>query len=441
MNEEKIKLKRILEKEYSVENIKKVVEYCKENIQSMDFNDETDFYLCHATNLYLFKNKVGKFDKEEAEFLTISLAKLGSKMFKVKEKTDIDIMKEKEFSELNGDGGRAANALKSDNTHSIIYSEKVCDELMSDDPAIFLGSLQTIFHEVVHSFQAEKMQRDYNKLNAVQVKNQYIMGMEKIVRKVNPEFYEKNYAFLLGENDAEKNGLICAMQILGIYNKNIYNFLDKDVIEKKIESYDNMMNEKEIEIFGMKNDKSKNIIFMEFVTRECLKKYPELMEEYKSLEVAYHKDGTQKSTLELLEDRKLRIEQSKNLENDSINDINELFSTIINNREMSKNDRIDEIVNLEDYIVANNVQDQYIYELLDTRMKCYGLKKELIEERIQVVRNRIAEKYKTDEKNTLKDDLKGYTYSDEEYKENMKKREENETKEALVYEEKNINEI
>ena len=441
MNDEKVKLKEDLEKEYSETNIKKVMEYCKKNVQSMDFNDDTDFYLCHAVNLYLFKNKVGKFDKEEAKFLTISLAKLGSKLFNIKQDTYIEVIPKEEYAKLRGNDGIGVNTLKNDKTHSIIYSEKVCDLLMSNDPDIFLRSIQSVLHEVVHSFQDEKMQRDYNKLNAKQAKDMYIMGMEDIIRNVNPEFYKKNYTFLLGENDAEKNGLVCAMHVLGVYNKKIYNFFDKYMIEERIKKYDGIINQNEKEIFGIKMDKSKNLIFMEFVTREVLKKSTKFLDNYPALKIAYHEDGTQKSTLELLEDRKLRIEQSKGLENDSINDINELFSTIINNRDMCRNDRIDEIVNLEEYIVSNNIQDEYVYELLCTRMKSGGLKKELIEERIQGVRKRIAEKYETEEKNTLKEDLKDYTCTDEEYKKNMKKREENATKEMLINEEKNINEM
>lgn len=413
-----------LKKDYSYSNLQEVINYCKQNIHSMDLNNDTDFYLCSTTNLYLFKQKIGCFNKDETKFLTISLSKLGIKMFNIKEeKINIELMESEEYKKFRGKNSMAV-CIKNDNTHSIIYSDKVCEEIMSSDPYKFLRGLQTIFHETVHIFQDEKIQKDYTKLNAVQAKNAYIMALEKVSRMINPEFYEKNYSSLLNENDAEKNGLIAAMEVLKIYNKKVYNFFDKDELEQKMKKYDGRSSENQKEIFGIKPKEGQTIILMEFLTKEWLKRDTKLLKDYPILEIAYNKDGTQKNVIELLEDRNLMLNKRDNLTNNSIEDINDLFFTIIHNRDRTDSEFVEEIDSLEKYILSKNIKDDFVYEILHNRLQRFGLEEKMIEKRIGDIKYNIEEKNKTLENSNFRENIKSYTYSDAECVQNIVEQEE-----------------
>ena len=69
MKSEKEELKENLEADFNIDNLKKVLEYCKSNIDSMDKNDETDKDLLDYSVGYLMKYKLGSLDKGEAAFL------------------------------------------------------------------------------------------------------------------------------------------------------------------------------------------------------------------------------------------------------------------------------------------------------------------------------------------------------------------------------------
>ena len=102
----KKRLKENLKREFSNSNLQEVIKYCKENVQSMDFNNDTDFYLCSTVNSYLLKQKIGCFNKDEAKFLTISLSKFGIKMFNIKEeKINIELMESEEYKKFRGKRG------------------------------------------------------------------------------------------------------------------------------------------------------------------------------------------------------------------------------------------------------------------------------------------------------------------------------------------------
>lgn len=391
-----------------------------QNIHSMDFNNDTDFYLCSKVNSYLFKKKIGCFNKDEAKFLTINLAKLSIKMLNIQEKKiNIELMEIEEFKKIYRENWRAVCISKKDTNHSIVYSEKVSNDLMSNDILAILRGMESITHETIHVFQNEKIQKDYTKLNAVQAKNAYIMALENITRKLNPEFYEKNYDNLLSENDAQKNGLLMAMNILKAYNKEVYNLFDEEKIKNRMKEYDDNINEREKEIAGFIPKKGQTTIIMEFLTRECLKIDLKLLKDYPILEIAYNKDGTQKNILELLEDRNLRLNKRENLKNNSIEDINDLFFTIIHNRDRTSSELVEEIDSLEKYILSKDIKDEFVYELLHNRWQRGGVEEEMIEKRIGDIKYNIEEKNKTLENSNLRKNLKSYTYSDEECVQNI----------------------
>lgn len=386
MENEKIELKQnLINKQPGA--LKAIVKYCQENINSMDINDETDYYLCRASTLYLMKNKIGHFDKDEARCLTVYFAKLGSKMYSmahgIEGKINIDILPAEEYKKLRGEKSNAVCISHNDNSHTLIYSEeKVCQRLMTNDPDEFLRAMQTIFHEVVHVYQDIRVQRDYRDVNAVQAKRGYRMALEKITRKVYPKFYTENYAKLFTENDAEEWGLSLALDALKIYNKGVYELFDKEEIQTRIEQY-RKRSEEEKNILG-EGVNSPTLKTMEFLAQNA----PYFRKLYPILGVAYHEDGPRKTITELLDDRAERIAKGE----PSIDDTNKLLLEILNSRDTTPEERREEIEELDKYIVSRGIEDEFVYELLSSRLQRYGTKETAIQEYIEMTKAQVKEK-------------------------------------------------
>lgn len=384
MENEKIELKQNFINEQPGA-LKAIVKYCKENINSMDINDETDYYLCKVSTLYLMKMKIGHFDKDEARCLTVYFAKLGLKMYSVahgiEAKVNIDILPAEEYKKLRGEKSNAACILHNDNSYTLIYSEeKVCQRLMTNDPDEFLRAMQTICHEVAHVYQEIRVQRDYRDVNAIQAKRGYLMALEDITRKVYPKFYTENYAKLFKENDAEEMGLSMALDVLKMYNKGVYELFDKEEIKTRIEQYRKMSKE-EKNILGKK---SPTLQTMEFIAQNAhgfRKLYP-------ILGVAYHEDGPRKTITELLDDRAERIAKGE----PSIDNANELLLEILNSRGTTPEERREEIEELDKYIVSRGIEDEFVYELLSSRLQRYGIKEAAIQEYIKMTKAQVKEK-------------------------------------------------
>lgn len=376
--------------------LKAIVTYCQENMNSMDINDETDYFLCNVNTMYLMKNKIGHFDKDEAKYLTSFFAKLGSKLYYeaygIRGKINIEILTSEEYEEKQK--GQKSNAVcipHKDNSYTLRYSEeKVCQKLMTNDPDKFLRGMQIIIHEVVHVYQNIRVQQDYREVNAGQAKKGYRMALEKITRQVNPKFYHENYNKLLTENDAEEWGLNLALDILKIYNKGVYNLFSEEEIKSKIEQYRTRA-EEEKNIFGQDVNTLK---IMEMIAKEA-KTY---RKQYPILGVAYHENGPRKTITELLEDRAKRIAKGE----PSIDDVNELVLEILNSRDSTPEEKREEIKELDKYIVSKGVEDEFAYKLLSNRLQKYGTKEVAIQEYIEMTKAQVKKKKEAEWMETLK---------------------------------------
>lgn len=368
--------------------LRDIIAYCKENISTMDINDETDYFLNRASTLYLMKNKIGHFNKEEAKYLTQYFAKLGSKIYAdaygIEGEINIEVLPSQEYEEKQkGQKSIAVCIPHKDNSYTLRYNEeKVCQKLMTNDPDEFLRGMQTIIHEVVHVYQNIRVQQDYRDVNAGQAKRGYLMALEKITRQVIPKFYNENYDKLLTENDAEEWGLQIGLEILGIYNKDVYNLFNQEKMQTTFEKYRKRgAEEKNILDEGVNAPTLKT---MEFLAQNG----PEFRKLYPILGVAYHENGPRKTITELLEDRAERIENGE----PSIDDVNELVLTILDSRDMSHDEKRAEIEELDKYIVSKGIQDEFAYELLGSRLQRYGTNETAIQEYIEMTKAQVKAK-------------------------------------------------
>lgn len=390
------------------DSLKDIIEYCKENIKSMDLSDETDDFLCRACTVYLMKHKIGYFDNNEAKFLTLYFAKCSAKLIfdvnKVKGKIDINILPTEEYKKLRGEKGIAVCIPNEDKSHTLIYSEeKVTDQLRTDDPYKFLRTIQTICHEVVHVYQNIRLQRDYKEVNALQAKKGYIMALEKITRLLFPNFYKENYTKLLSENDAEEWGLTLALNFIRAFNKDVYELFDKEEIQTRIEQYRKRATEE------------KNIVGKYLPTLKAMEFLANSVPEYRKLfpilEVAYHKEGTRKTITELLEDRQERISEDEA----AVENSNELLLTILNSRDATSEERLQEIKELDEYIISKCIEDEFTYNLLTNRLQKYGMKETSIQEYIEIIKTQVKmqkDEYKDKVENTAECIEKKSDFSD-----------------------------
>lgn len=387
MGDKKVELKQnLIDKKPGA--LRDIIIYCKENISTMDINDETDYFLNRANTLYLMKNKIGHFNKEEAKYLTQYFAKLGSKIYAeaygIEGKINIEVLPSEEYEEKQkGQKSMAVCIPHKDNSYTLRYNEeKVCQKLMTNDPDKFLRGMQTIIHEVVHVYQNIRVQQDYRDVNAVQAKKGYLMALEKITRQVSPKFYNENYDKLLTENDAEEWGLSVSLDILKMYNKDVYELFTEEEIQAKIEQYrDRSGKEKNILGEGVNAPTLKTMEFLAQKGSDFRKLYP-------ILGVAYHENGPRKTITELLDDRADRIENGE----PSIDDVNELVLTILDSRDMSHDEKRVEIKELDKYIVSKGIEDEFVYELLGSRLQRYGTNETAIQEYIEMTKAQVKEK-------------------------------------------------
>lgn len=367
---------------------KEVIEFIIGNIEEFNLENKEEFSLCHRVAKHLFKFKIGNFDKNDANFLVNYLAKLDVSILRQNENSlgqvNIKVLNQEEYEKVRK-GSRAVCFDNEDNTFDVVYSEKVSEDLMSRNPSTILYGLQTIGHEITHVLQNTIIHNkdicSYNNVN--NIREGYKMALETITRKVLPDFYEKNYEYLLKENNANANGLKWAMQILKIYSPELYNVFDQEKIQGKINGYNEKAYGDSIKFGNYNLEKEKITITMEFLAQNALEKDPQMfLDKYPVLNVAYNKEGKRKSITELLSYREEKINNNIDVES-----VNNLIHTILNSRSMSNNELKCEIDELEECIFSKPQTDEFVYELLKKRYVDFGVPEDKIKEYIVLIQN------------------------------------------------------
>ena len=99
---------------------------------------------------------------------------------------------------------------------------------------------------------------------------------------------------------------------------------------------------------------------MEFIVGDTLEKCPETtLTKYPILKVAYRDDGTRKDIKELLRDRAKMLERGE-----EESEVNSLLLTILESRETSKEEAIQQLNIVEEEIEEKEIEDGFEYELL-----------------------------------------------------------------------------
>ena len=361
-----MKNKKKRKKEKIVIPTNKVMLYCLDNVETMDLNNNEEFEMYNSVTNYLMNKKICNFNEREARFLTYFFAKWEiNKLDKELDKqVKIELVEHEILCEKGDSEVCAICFLNEDCTSTIMYSDIVLKNIMSDDMDKVTEGIKTVVHETVHAFYNKILKTDYFKLKPVYAEKAYIIALEKVMRKYKEEFYKENYRNLLSENNANRIGLISAINIFKDYNKEIINDLNVDVLKKRIRNYVESPKKDSKKIFDIRAKKGYNLLELEFDVKNFLEKYPSYIEEYPVLKIAYNEDGTRKSISQLLDDREKRLQGS----NASKNSINKLFYTILDNRYTTVKDDYNEIEELYDYIHDKGTDDHFLNDLMKTRL-------------------------------------------------------------------------
>jgi len=366
----------IKNKQQTKDTYENAIKWCSENIKTLDMTNKDHVLLYEASMHYLMKHKLAKWDKEDACLATSYLAKKFAHSIGIDGNVGIEILEKEEYEKEYGETSNAMCENNGDGTFSIIYSDKVTDRLLSDNADDFLNGFQTVFHEVVHTMQNSMIQRKEIEGEAIPyTKSMYIMALETISRKVDSEFYKKNYAKLLKENHAEKIGLKQAMATIQKYNPVLFEKYNQEEIAKRMEQYDENFYESEISLFN-NNGSAINMIDTGCCT--YIMNNPEALEKFPILKLAFNNDGTKKDITQILKDRREMLKSDRNPEQ-----INELYKTIAN----QKNFRAgglkgtkSELEDLDTYIRETGTDDEFVYDLIRFRLQKAKLDPEKIEE-------------------------------------------------------------
>lgn len=343
-----------------------IIKWCEENASALEPNDKDQTWLYEMSTIYLMKYKIGNWNKDEATMLITYLAKKSAREFGISENVDVKVFEREEYEEIYGKSSVGMCTNNGDNTFNISYSPMVVDNLLSNDYDKFLRGMQTIFHEVTHAAQNSVIQRkEIQGIDTPKTKNSYIMALETIARKFNPNFYKKYYAHLIKENHAEKTGLKLAMVTMQKYNPSLYKAYNQEVIAHRLENYDKKFYDYEVSLQSGK--KTEFMLTIDTLCSLYIEEHPEMVEMFPILQVGYNLDGTKKDLKQLISEREAMIATGKPLDK-----IDELYETIANHRNVLTNGlkgTKDELSTLHDYIERTGTEDEFIFNLVRYRLE------------------------------------------------------------------------
>lgn len=357
-----------------------VVEWCKKNYDNMDIKDKNQHILFELATRYLMNNKIGKWTKEDALVIVNYLPRKLARNLGIYEDVTVKVLEESNYDQVSKNSD-AVCIHNDDGSCNLVYSNRIINQLLSNDYGSFLRGMQSMFHEVFHALQYGAMTKQ--ELHGVKVPKSekiYLMALETIARKLNEKFYKDNYGKLIKENHAEKQGLIKAMDEIKNYNPRLYDCYNQDVIKQRISEYEKNFYEAK-SILGS----GKEIDFMvEIDTRASLyiQEHPEVLKEYSVLQIGFNLDGTKKDIRKLLEDRDESLRNGEDREK-----IDKLYNIIANHRNVQmcglKGSK-DELYGLIDYIEQTGTNDEFIFNLIRFRLeKKTNMTKEKIEPYIE----------------------------------------------------------
>lgn len=363
----------------SEENIKKILEYCKQNYNNLNIKNDISRKLYRYAVWYLMNFKLGNMDNEEAKLLISFFVKECGYDFGIINKINVNILNKKEYQDEYGNSSSANCKYSDEDMYTCTYSENVINQVKSDNVNEFLRGLQNIFHELTHVMQGIAIRGGNVKgINLSGKKSIYIMALETIARKADPKMYDKNYSSLLKENNAEKVGLFLAMEWIKKYNKRVYSLYNKEKINDSLNSYDSNFYNTKLSILNVEDS---SIKIIDTSASLYIEDNPNILNEFPILKLGYNLDGTKKNIIEVLNEREEILK-----DNSEIDEINDLFSIILNHKHFDSRRGTgtkQELILLDNYIKENNITDEYIYDLIRFRLKRANFSNEQIDKFIE----------------------------------------------------------
>lgn len=225
---EKIKLVDKLKNQKEENVLEEALKWCLFDYTKVKILDENSHYIYDKVVYYLMNSteKVGLWTEDEIKVIITYFAHDLASKFKLEDKIDFQILS-KEDSLPDSYGVCYDNA---DGTYTIEYSYRVIEGFLKGKD-VPMRAMQTIFHEVIHVIQNELIKgRLLGDGDEYYSSKMYIMTLEHLTKKVDKQFYDKNYEKLLKENHANKVGLQFAITYLKKYGPKFYSLYNTDAL-------------------------------------------------------------------------------------------------------------------------------------------------------------------------------------------------------------------
>ena len=347
-------------KQMTKELFQEALDWCNVNTENMDLTNTDHFYLYLTATRYLMKpNQVLEWNESDVNIVMNFMAKRALRDFHLNQNTSIEILNREEYDQRNRGTSRAVCVDRGDNTYDIEYSPDVKDLLLSRDTGKILRGFQILFHEIVHALQNTTIRKE-----GVNSAETYLMAMETIARKQSPEIYDANYAHLLKENHAEKLGLEIAMINIQHLGPDLYSLYHQDVVEQMKKKYDARYYEGKIDLFGKSRRCSAQI---DKACTQFVGKRPDVLKEFPVLQWGFNIDGTKKTLEQLLIERQSLLDEGK-----PVDKVNQLFNTLANYKNFVKGTpggTKEELCYLVDFVAETGTDDEFIFALMEYRLK------------------------------------------------------------------------
>ena len=363
----------------NVESFAQCIEYCfsHEYIPG----DKVDEFLFAMTTKHLMKFRANHFTEEEAKFIINFFSRRYALLSGIKQNVTIKILNEEEYEEhkkeYNSNG--SADCIRNNDLHTLYYSPRVVEKLCSGDLNVFLRGMQMIPHEVAHAVQNNVIYKNGIHCGLLSPRlSIYVQAYESITRRVDPEFYDNNYAKLYKENHAEIVGLKAAMEFLKTFAPDLYKKYNQDAINRRIEKYEEALTSS-LNVFG---DNASHLRSMDNAVCFYVKKHPEVLDEMPILQVSFNKDGNKKSITELLTDRRSRLKEFNESSEDNtgrIEKLNKLYEALCIDQNVMAGGQQGtkaQLKELVDYALHNKLYE-FEYKILEQKLSHKDIPEEL----------------------------------------------------------------
>ena len=226
-----------------------IVKYCKQNINSINWNFEIpeDKALIIAASSYLMKYKIGKWNSKDAIFMMYFFGKTLARKLGILNRVDINVISEDTFEKKYGQEAKGICIYNHNGICSAIYNSKILTQLTSTDTQKFINGIQDIAREVIHAHQNILV---YNKsiiekyasmgYNTIITYNNNMDGAEKLNSyikekyKVNSEFYKLDITDEESINNLVKSKEIIEKDIKVISKEKIEVNDEINILDKKL---------------------------------------------------------------------------------------------------------------------------------------------------------------------------------------------------------------